>query len=667
MPIESKKGSQLPTNESPAKKVWLIGFSEENSESVKYPLADLINKFEEGDIIPGKANGLTPESDEAQRIEEAETLIQGLELTKANKNGAYPQMQVGLADNLKSPDGITNSEPYLDRTTAGSDSVATGLAELQKIKGNTLVSNQQMYNGDFAITTGITNAASYNNNYSTLSLSIGKCTLTMVQTTSSYYQCMWRNTNTYTVTPVYGHKYYVSFECKAPKSTYLRAALLKSSSSIDVTSNASACPASANTRTRLSCVLTASSSFNGMVGFAATPSNFEVGDTVEFYNAMVIDLTKMFGEGKEPTADEFNALYPQPYYAYNTGELISVNVVKLKTVGFNAYNHATKTAELIGGLTPDTGQAGTYQITGAYTSLSYECANGATETIAPDTNGFFTPVNSGVLTVTGGNATTTCVHLVWSGYRNGEYETYKSNELDLEFIKSIKDSNGNTLFPEGLCSVGNVYDEITPTKAIKRVGVVDLGSLDWTISGSFNIFNSPLPNCKGSQTFLTVANILNAKYKITYYDYVAYHSSDKSIAVNPSGTAGIYDSSYTDTATFKTAMSGVYLYYELATPIEVTFDEPLNLTYQMDDFGTEEVIPTTGKTTAPFVADTFYMNNLRDKIRNIDGNTDAGALMNTSLANLLATLGTALNGTLTKTWDTTNKCWTFTFTPSTPE
>ena len=58
MPNESKKGSQLPTNSSPAKKVWLIGFSEENSGSVKYPLASLIKNIEDGDIIPALAEDL---------------------------------------------------------------------------------------------------------------------------------------------------------------------------------------------------------------------------------------------------------------------------------------------------------------------------------------------------------------------------------------------------------------------------------------------------------------------------------------------------------------------------------------------------------------------------------------------------------------------------------
>ena len=38
-------------------------------------------------------------------------------------------------------------------------------------------------------------------------------------------------------------------------------------------------------------------------------------------------------------------------------------------------------------------------------------------------------------------------------------------------VSLIKDTDGNQLFPYGLCSAGSVYDEITETKAVKRIGV----------------------------------------------------------------------------------------------------------------------------------------------------------------------------------------------------
>lgn len=41
--------------------------------------------------------------------------------------------------------------------------------------------------------------------------------------------------------------------------------------------------------------------------------------TCSFDNVMLIDLTRMFGAGNEPTAAEFEEMYPETYYAYDAG------------------------------------------------------------------------------------------------------------------------------------------------------------------------------------------------------------------------------------------------------------------------------------------------------------------------------------------------------------
>ena len=110
-----------------------------------------------------------------------------------------------------------------------------------------------------------------------------------------------------------------------------------------------------------------------------------------------------------------------------------------------------------------------YEITGAYSEIAFMGVNGTTQTITPDQNGRFTLAENGVLSVLGGNATDTCIHLVWSGYKNGEYEKYESHTLDLSDIYEIKDQNQVVLFPDGLRSVGDVCDEIYSDKAIKRI------------------------------------------------------------------------------------------------------------------------------------------------------------------------------------------------------
>ena len=63
---------------------------------------------------------------------------------KANTTGYYEGLSVGLADNLKSPDGVSENSAWLYRTTAGDASVSSGFANLQSIKGNTIVWNQMI-------------------------------------------------------------------------------------------------------------------------------------------------------------------------------------------------------------------------------------------------------------------------------------------------------------------------------------------------------------------------------------------------------------------------------------------------------------------------------------------------------------------------------------------
>ena len=70
---------------------------------------------------------------------------------------------------------------------------------------------------------------------------------------------------------------------------------------------------------------------------------------------------------------------------------------------------------------------------------------------------------------------------------------------------------------------------------------------------------------------------------------------------------------YTDATAFKTAMSGVYLLYELATPTEETFDPFINPQI-VNDWGTEEFVVETP--LIPVGHDTAYPINILDKVQN---------------------------------------------------
>lgn len=193
-------------------------------------------------------------------------------------------------------------------------------------------------------------------------------------------------------------------------------------------------------------------------------------------------------------------------------------------------------------------------------------------------------------------------------------------------------------------SAGSVRDELTKDKAVKRIGVVDLGTLDWSYSGN-NIFGATI-NGIAMPLASDIGNIVSNKYVAQSWNDLndidmtmcVHNSNDKVYFVNKS---------YEDAASFKEAMNGVTLYYELAEPIETTITPPLDLTYKVADFGTEESI-AEGKST-PFIGIIKYSDDFTRGLVNMPKNYDTTASLDALAASLSAMLTSALDGTVTIT------------------
>lgn len=320
-------------------------------------------------------------------------------------------------------------------------------------------------------------------------------------------------------------------------------------------------------------------------------------DEITIINPHLFDLTLIYGEGNEPTTveqfeDDYKQWFGKPltYEPYNAGELIPVKMTGLKTTGFNQWDEEWELGALmVDPLNPIIGDKitditcirsknyipifpnTTYYAKGT-TSIRF-CFYDAnkvfvsTQGASTTTNTtFVTPKNAKYcLWYTRCTPTTynndICINLHWSGTKDGTYEPYKSSTQHIAVQSFTGKLNGTgisvEIFPEGMRSAGSVRDEIYfedgVWKAIKRVSSVDLGSLTWTVTGAGNMF-SLISGLRESR------NIICAQYPI------GSNAVDKSMWV--SGERGFYikDSSYTDATTFKTAMSGVMLFYELATP-----------------------------------------------------------------------------------------------------
>lgn len=121
------------------------------------------------------------------------------------------------------------------------------------------------------------------------------------------------------------------------------------------------------------------------------------------------------------------------------------------------------------------------------------------------------------------------------------------------------------------CPVQNYVDSYGVYHQI--VGRVDLGSLDWSYATNPNRFNAYFSSVKFVDNSTPIA-AHSTKYDIYSFDIAL--RKDKAIGVYGSnGIASILvvlDSSYTDADTFKNAMQGVYLYYELAEEKTISVD-----------------------------------------------------------------------------------------------
>ena len=195
-------------------------------------------------------------------------------------------------------------------------------------------------------------------------------------------------------------------------------------------------------------------------------------------NIKVIDLSAMFGVGNEPTAAEFEQMFPEDSYPYNPGEIISSR----------------------------------------------------TETIT-----------AGAETITTG-------------------------------------------FPE-LRSASTAHDEIDMDGGeIRRsVGVVDLGTLDWTYNSEYKFMLVAVDGKRAGHKNLIISRYNLSPNELWQQDTDGVYGGNEQ-----NNTIYVKDLNYSDPAAFKVAIRGVMLHYELATPTTepVTIPEALTEWLPVEPGGT---------------------------------------------------------------------------------
>ena len=111
---------------------------------------------------------------------------------------------------------------------------------------------------------------------------------------------------------------------------------------------------------------------------------------------------------------------------------------------------------------------------------------------------------------------------------------------------------------------------------------------------------------------------------------ICVHSSRQRVIIKEPG--------YTGAASFKAAMAGVLLYYELAEPIVTEHQEPFNLDYQVTNGGQEQAMAT--EPTSAFKAEIAYGFNATAKIKE---NANEIANLKATIAQLQAALASMVN------------------------
>lgn len=381
-----------------------------------------------------------------------------------------------------------------------------------------------------------------------------------------------------------------------------------------------------------------------------------VGTTVDyvFSDPQIIDLTRMFDTGNEPTTiDDFYTRISKDIdiNTYNEGEIISMIVNAIETTGFNQWDERWELGALAtntGGPVANHERGRSVNFFDVIPNATYYCA-----TIAPTTTNSSGTVGSMLvwwydssrtmikyeditnktrvapsnaryakICTYGGDVNAIFnggvnINLSHSGVRNGEYEPYKRNIRLLPEIYKY--------FPDGMNGIGDVYDEINSENAVTRIGRINLGTLNWEGTSHNRLYAANISDGKEHKK----VNIITHKYPYmgSVLGVAGTTFEDKSLfnyynANNLQNALRIYikDTSYSDVTAFKEGIQGVYLYYELAEPKITPITEPIQLDYVVDDFGTEKAVAFGN--SAPFRADIVYQFNaegrIRDNSRNIE-------------------------------------------------
>ena len=570
---------------------------------------------------------------------------------KADVDGTYTDLTAGSAEQLLSSTGVEDAVPYSFRQTCGGNGVGARVDE--EIVGGTICWNQLVQNGNFANGTTGWNCGNYivfeaSNDILRTSCNIAGAFNHSISKAINFYA---------------NHVYLISFDILSASQSdvRLRFPVLKETVG----------SLTANTWTNCAFAFKMTEAGSNMM----LQVNGIADSVYQWKNIVCADLTQMFGVA---VADQiyametasagagiayFRSLFPAEFYAYNAGELMSVNAARKETVGFNLFDISkAESGKGIGPTGAVTGGSTVVSdfipvIPGAtYYGMGLVSAFGGRPLFTYDAGKnpikemYVTPytpsATAGTFTLDQGVAYVrlsfrdvgiACFNIS-DTTKNGTYEPYAKHTYPLDSTLTLRgipklDSNNK------LCYDGDIYK--ADGTVTRRYSVVDLGTLTWD---RYQFDSNYAFYAQISTRKTRSGNSVCAKYANTGIGPESMANATINTVAN-GNYIYIRDDSYTSAAYFKAAMSGVYLVYELATPATETA-EPYQQIQVVDPLGTEEyvdasVLAGTRDVTVPVGHNSLYMTDLRKKIENIPG--DFSTLLAPIEAGFKATRAYAVN------------------------
>ena len=507
---------------------------------------------------------------------------------------------VGQAREIHSRNGKTVTDSFLTRTTAGSGTIGDGVASLKSVGGN-IVKN--LVDGTFKSGWAGT----------TVNLDKG---INHVKPTVAF------GGGGYFLTPISGHKYYVSaFVFQKDKKTVI----MQYGASTYYNRNIGGWQLLSHIGTDVTDIAILYKCAYDIVDFFITKPT-------------CIDLTEMFGAGNEPDKATCDKLFgtmdalPQGLSIANPTEFKSIgfnqfnpdNVLDGKAIVDNAIESGDKKIAVIPCLPCKVGigENNGYCIHGDFgndikvylTPLNPMDVDGELymhELTKDATTDTYVPQIKGYMLVEVPTTANLCAHFLWSEdkYKRDSYEPYFESKVELPDIPQMSEWG-----LAGIQSSGTpACDEIDFEKGVyvKKIGCVDLGSLHWQ-SQAGNFYSTSIVSLIKPPTMGNVGNAITYKLTITS----ATPASVRPLASNEykiynNGVIYINEIDYADVTTLKSSLRGVMLYYELATPEEYPLPNVDN-NYISSDYGVEQFDSVVHCNTNSL----YYMRSLAGETRN---------------------------------------------------